>query len=306
MAGPEWGTVCSMKNLAFVTVATILASCTSGPGIKAESPPALGAAYHSGYGIPRDPARRAQGGDADSDLAKKTQNPVSDLVSLPFQNNYQGDFGKDNDGRNTVNIQPVYPADMGDYLILNRPILPIIYQPAPVPGTDDEFGFGDLTYTAWYSPKGDPEEPLWGYGAVASIPTASDDLLGVDALGLGPSIVGVKMAGKWVFGGLAQNVWGVAGPDRNDLNVFLTQIFVNYNLSDGWFLTSAPIITANWEADSGDRWVVPVGGGFGKVFRWGMRPMNFSMQAFWYAESPAIGPEYEIRFQLAFLFPKKK
>lgn len=167
-------------------------------------------------------------------------------------------------------------------------------------------GFGDLTYTAWYSPKGDPGAPLLGYGAVASFPTASDDLLGVDALGLGPSIVAVKISGKWVYGGLAQNVWGVAGSDRNDLNVFLTQLFVNYNLSAGWFLTSSPIITANWEADSDDRWVVPVGGGFGKVFRWGMQPMNFNLQAFWYAESPDIGPEYEIRVQVAFLFPKKK
>ena len=284
----------------------LLVACSTTSGLRLENPPALGAPYHSRIKVQGDAEQAEPGGDDSTDLAKKTQNPVSDLISLPFQNNYQGDFGKDNDGRNTLNIQPVYPADMGDYLILNRPILPIVYQPAPVDGTDDEFGFGDLNYTAWYSPKGDPGAPLFGYGGVVQFPTASDDLLGTDALGLGPSIVAVKISGKWVYGGLAQNVWGLAGSERNDLNVFLTQIFVNYNLSDGWFLVSAPIITADWEADSSDRWIVPVGGGFGKVFRWGAQPMNFNLQGFWYAESPDIGPEYEIRLQVALLFPKKK
>jgi hypothetical protein len=113
------------------------------------------------------------------------------------------------------------------------------------------------------------------------------------------------MAGKWVYGGLAQNVWGVGGSDRNDLNFFLSQIFVNYNLDAGWYLTSAPIITANWEADSDDRWTIPLGGGFGKVFKWGNQPLNINTQAFWFAESPDIGPEWELRIQIAFLFPKK-
>lgn len=295
-----------MKKFFVGLTVLALASCASERSLRLENPPVLGSPYHSGFKVQGDATQEAPGGDADSDLAKKTQNPVSDLISLPFQNNYQGDFGKDNDGRNTLNIQPVYPVDRGDYLILNRPILPIIYQPAPVDGTDDEFGFGDLTYTAWYSPKGEPGAPLLGYGGVLQLPTASDDLLGTDAVGLGPSIVIVKISGKWVIGGLAQNVWGIGGSDRNDLNYFLTNPFVNYNLSQGWFLVSAPIITADWEADSDDRWVIPIGGGFGKIFRWGEQPMNFNLQGFWYAESPDIGPEYEIRLQIALLFPKKK
>ncbi|MFT5729536.1 MAG: hypothetical protein ACI8PB_003707 [Desulforhopalus sp.] len=39
-------------------------------------------------------------------------------------------------------------------------------------------------------------------------------------------------------------------------------------LSNGWYLTSAPIITANWEADSDNRWTVPFGGDSGKSFMW--------------------------------------
>ena len=97
----------------------------------------------------------------------------------------------------------------------------------------------------------------------------------------------------------------MGGPDRNDLNFFLLQYFVNYNLPDAWYLTSAPIITADWEARSDDRWTIPFGGGFGKVFRLGgLPPMNFNIQVFYNVENPDIGPEWSARFQLALLFPK--
>ena len=82
------------------------------------------------------------------------------------------------------------------------------------------------------------------------------------------------------------------------------QPFVNYNLPDGWYLVSGPIITANWEADGDDRWTVPVGGGFGKIFRIGDQPINASVQGFYNAEHPTIGPEWTARFQLQLLFPK--
>ncbi len=83
------------------------------------------------------------------------------------------------------------------------------------------------------------------------------------------------------------------------------QPFVNYNLDDGWYLTSSPLITANWEADSDNTWTVPVGGGFGKIFRIGTQPINASLQSFYNVEKPDdLGPEWSIRFQLQFLFPR--
>jgi hypothetical protein len=242
---------------------------------------------------------------ASADLAKKTQNPVSDLISVPLQTNMGFDFGADNDVQTTLNVQPVVPVDMGDWSLLNRPILPLVYLPETGPGTEDEFGLGDATYTAWYSPKGEPGKPLWGIGAVTQLPTHSEDALGLNAFGIGPSIVCVKMQGKWVYGGLLHNVWGVMGPQRNDLNLFLAQYFVNYNLDDGWYLTSSPIITSNWEVEASDRWTIPFGGGFGKILALrGLPPMNFNLQAFYNAETPEIGPEWSARFQLAMLFPK--
>jgi len=75
-------------------------------------------------------------------------------------------------------------------------------------------------------------------------------------------VVALSMPGNWVYGVLAQNVWSFAG-DSNaaDVNKFLFQYFLNYNLGDGWYLTSTPVITANWEATSGNEWTVPLGGG---------------------------------------------
>ena len=81
--------------------------------------------------------------------------------------------------------------------------------------------------------------------------------------------------GKWVIGGLLNNQWSFAGDsDRADVNQMLFQPFVNYNLDDGWYLTSAPIITANWEARRQGLWTVPVGGGVGRLFRLGQLPIN--------------------------------
>jgi hypothetical protein len=88
------------------------------------------------------------------------------------------------------------------------------------------------------------------------------------------------------------------------VNQTLVQPFVNYNLPDGWYLTSAPIITANWSAPSSQRWNVPIGGGGGKIFKIGGQPMNASLQAFHYVEGPSGGPDWAVRFQVQFLFPR--
>ena len=89
-----------------------------------------------------------------------------------------------------------------------------------------------------------------------------------------------------------------------DVNFFLMQYFVNYNFPSGWYLTSAPIITSNWEADSGEKWTVPFGGGVGKVFSIGRQPMNINTQVFYNVETPTNGARWQWRFQIQLLFPK--
>ncbi|MEN8779570.1 MAG: hypothetical protein ABF292_00585 [Desulfobacterales bacterium] len=244
------------------------------------------------------------GENAQEELARAAQNPVASMISLPFQNNTNFKFGPQEKTQNILNIQPVWPFALNDkWNLITRTIVPVVSQPETAPGTDRDFGIGDTTFTAFFSPKNSGKW-IWGVGPVLLIPTNTDDRLGPDKWGAGPSFVALTMPGNWVVGSLFSNVWSFAGSGDNDVNLFSWQYFVNYNMADGWYLVSAPIITANWEADSGDEWTIPFGGGIGKIFRIGKQPMNFNMQAFYNVEKPDNGADWQLRFQLQFLFPK--
>jgi hypothetical protein len=244
----------------------------------------------------------AESSDDEGDLAKKSQNPVGDLASLPFQNNTIFGFGPGDDIKNVLNIQPVYPVHLGEgWNLINRVILPVIYQPELVEGQGSTTGLGDTSYTAFFSPR-KPSKLIWGAGPVFQIPTSTDIQLGNGEWAAGPSVVALTMPGSWVVGVLASNIWSF-NSDGN-MNFFFGQIFANYNMTNGWFLTSAPIITANWEAESGQRWTVPVGGGLGRVFSIGKQPVNSSAQVFYNVEKPALSGDWTFRFQFTFLFPK--
>ena len=141
-------------------------------------------------------------------------------------------------------------------------------------------------------------------GGALVLPTASDDALGNDKWSVGPSVVVLTMPGKWVIGSLISNVWSVGGFGDEDVNFFTWQYFINYNMDNGWYLTSAPIITANWEADSDNTWTVPFGGGIGKIFRIGKQPLNAQVSAYYNVETPASGADWQLRLQLQMLFPK--
>lgn len=251
-------------------------------------------------------AALAQAQEDEGDLARQTQNPVSDLISLPFQNNTDFGVGSDDDTRNVLNIQPVWPFAMTtEWNLITRTIAPLISLPEVVPGDGRTFGLGDISFTAFVSPA-KPSKLIWGVGPVLSLRTATDDLLGTGKWGLGPSAVGLRMDGAWVYGALFNNIWSFAGDDdKPDINTMLVQPFINYNLANGWYVVSAPIITANWEADSNDRWTVPIGAGAGRVFSIGRQPINTSVQGYYNAEKPeTAGAEWQLRVQVQLLFPR--
>jgi len=244
-------------------------------------------------------------GPSATDLAKATQNPVSDLISLPFQNNTNFSAGPADRTQNILNIQPVWPVSLSeDWNLITRTILPVMSQPAYAPGEDRTTGLGDTTFTGFLSPK-NSGKLIWGVGPVFLLPTATNDALGSDKWGLGPSVVLLTMQGHWVIGSLFSNVWSTGGSGKNDVNLFTWQYFINYNMPDGWYLVSAPIITANWEADNGNEWTVPFGGGVGKIFRLGKQPMNGQISAYYNSVRPDFAPHWQLRAQLQFLFPKK-
>ena len=248
-----------------------------------------------------------------ADLAKASQNPVAAMISLPLQNNTFFGIGPDDDTANVLNIQPVIPINLGPVNLINRTIVPLIYLPDVTAGLAElpegisggsTFGLGDINYTGFLSPA-QSGEITWGIGPSISFPSATDKKLGTEKWSAGPSAVALVQPGPFVIGALVRQLWSFAGDDdRQDVSQLLIQPFANYNMAGGWFLTSAPIITANWEADSDDTWLVPVGGGGGRVFKIGPQPVNMSLQAYYNVEAPHFGPDWSLRFTVALLFPK--
>jgi hypothetical protein len=238
-------------------------------------------------------------------LAKQAQNPVADLISLPLQNNTNFGVGPNDRTQNVLNVQPVWPFKLNeDWNLITRTILPITSQPLPDGGREN--GLGDTTLTAFISPRA-PGNVTWGAGPVLLIPTSTDDALGLGEWGGGLSAVVLATPGPWVVGSLFSNVWADSNDaSRSDINQFTWQYFFNYNIpdGDGLYLVSAPIITANWEADSNERWTVPFGGGVGKIFRIGKQPVNAQVSAYYNVEKPTDGADWQLRAQLQFLFPK--
>jgi hypothetical protein len=236
------------------------------------------------------------------ELARAVQNPVASLISVPFQNNTNFNFGPREKTQNVLNIQPVWPFELtADWNLITRTIVPVISQPAFTPSQDRENGLGDTVFSAFLSPR-DSGQWIWGAGPALLLPTSTDDRLGAGEWGAGPSAVFLTMRGPWVVGSLFSNVWSFT--DDKDVNLFTWQPFVNYNMDGGWYLTSSPIVTANWEADSDDTWTVPFGGGIGKVFRIGNQPMNVSAASYYNVEKPDFGADWQMRLQIQFLFPK--
>ena len=158
--------------------------------------------------------------------------------------------------------------------------------------------------TFFISPK-KPGKLIWGAGPVFQLPTATNTFLGQGKLGIGHSIVLLTQPGHWTLGILANNVWSVAGSgSRPEVNQFLLQYFINYNLKKGWFITWQPTLTANWEAASGNQWTVPYGGGVGRIMKLGNQPVSLTGQFYGNAVHPANTPAWTMRLQIAFLFPK--
>jgi hypothetical protein len=234
-------------------------------------------------------------------LARAAQNPVADMISIPFQDNVGLGYGPRNkDTQNVLNIQPVIPLHVTeDWNVITRTILPIVTQPSFTGGAGTT-GLGDLTVTAFLSPRS-PGHLIWGVGPVASFPTATSPFTGSQSTwGLGPSAVVLAMPGHWVLGVLVNQIWSVAGASASQM---LIQYFVNYNFEGGWYLTTSPILAADWNAASGQEWVVPFGAGGGKIFRIGKLPFNGNVSAYYNAVRPDIGPEWTLRVQLALLLP---
>ena len=241
------------------------------------------------------------------ELAKLAQNPVGNLISVPFQNNTNLNFGPEKGTQNILNIQPVIPISINsEWNIITRTILPVISMPSLYPGDDRTNGIGDTVFTAFLSPA-EPKGVIWGVGPVVQLPTNSNSELGNKNWGLGPSFVVLHLekGSPWVYGVLANNIWSLSSSKQGgSYSNGLIQPFVNYNFEGGFYLTSAPIATVAWKADSGQKWTVPLGGGVGKIFHLGKLPVNTQLSAYYNVVKPDFGSDWQIRAQVQFMFPK--
>ena len=240
------------------------------------------------------------------ELRKQSQNPIASLISVPIQDNWNFGIGPADRIQNVINIQPVIPFSIGkDWNLITRWITPIIYQPLPVvqpSGLPNQqtgvYGLGDINPSFLFSPK--KSKVTWGVGPTFVFPTATNTAyLGQGKLSIGPSVVVLVQPSHWTIGFLTNNYWSVAGHanfnangtvNKPPVNQFLLQWFVNYNLKKGWYLKSAPIVTANWRGGSTGVWNVPFGGGFGRIMKLGFQPVNLSAEFYGNAahDSPRI------------------
>ncbi|MFV8782108.1 transporter [Microbulbifer sp. SA54] len=243
---------------------------------------------------------------ADSDLAKQLSNPVSDLISVPFQFNWDNRVGPLEDGRRfTLNIQPVIPIDLNEDLnLISRTILPVVSQEDIFPGSGDQTGMGDTVQSLFFSPKKPTAGGIiWGAGPVFLLPTATEPLLGTEKWGIGPTGVVLKQTGPWTMGALANHIWSFTGSsDRDDVNSTFIQPFLAYNTPTSWTFTLQTESTYDWETE---QWNVPVHFLVAKLFKVGKQTYQIQAGPRYYAESPDGGAQdWGFRMSWIMLFPK--
>lgn len=242
---------------------------------------------------------------AETELAIQTENPISTLMRIPFQDNMHFGIGPNHRTNNELKIQPLIPIALTrDWNLITRTLLTVVKQPTLSTTNENTWGLGASQFSAFLSPAG--SGPIvWGAGPIFQFPTTTDNVLGSRTWGAGPTASVFFIEGPWAIGLLANNVWSFAGnDDRPNVCQLLAQYFLNYNFDRGWYLTSSPIITANWKQSSGNKWTVPLGGGVGKVFQIGNLSFNATLQAYSNVVRPDPGPDWTLRIQFSLLLPR--
>ncbi len=248
------------------------------------------------------PSARAE--DA-SDLAQDLTNPVADLLTIPIQMNYDQNIGPAEDGwKLQTNIQPVYPFNLNDdWNLITRTIVPVVSQRDLFPGAGSQFGLGDINLSAFFSPKKPTNGVIWGVGPVLYFPTATDELLGAEKWGAGPTAIALTMRGRWTLGVLANHLWSFAGKDRrDDINSTLVQPFASYTFPSAWTVSFQSETTYNWEIKE---WAVPVNVAVAKLVMMGKLPVSLSGGiGRWLTSPDGAADGWRFRVQANFVLPK--
>jgi hypothetical protein len=241
---------------------------------------------------------------AAAELAKKLSNPVAALISVPLQNNFDFGAGPNGDGfQYKVNVQPVIPFSLTEnWNLISRTIVPIVYQ-ENIFGTSSQAGLSDTVQSLFFSPKAPTSGGwIWGVGPVLLLPTATDDLLGTEKWGAGPTAVLLKQQNGWTYGVLANHIWSYAGESsRAEVNATFLQPFLTFTTPKQTTFALNTESTYDW---ANSQWTVPLNASVAQLVKLGKLPLQFQIGARYYAEKPANGPDWGLRFSVTFLFPK--
>ena len=166
--------------------------------------------FQSGVTATAKPSGPANSAEASEGLAQQSQNPIADLVSVPFQSNTNFNVGPFGRTQEILNVQPVVPMHISaDWNMISRTIIPVVSQPNPIFDSNTN-GIGDITQSLFFSPV-HSGALIWGAGPVFTIPSATDPILGTGRVLVGPTAVLLTTPGHWVIGVLANNQWSVGG-----------------------------------------------------------------------------------------------
>jgi len=242
--------------------------------------------------------------DDDAELAKKLQNPVADLISVPFQSNFEWGAGPHSRGfKYTLNVQPVVPISISeDWNVLSRTIMPIIYQAEVVPDSTQS-GLGDTTESLFLSPKAPgPGGIIWGVGPIILLPTSTEDFLGAQKWGLGPTAVLLRQHRGWTYGILANQLWSIGGTHATEtVNSTFLQPFLNYTFKTH---TTVGIVSESTDDWTGSKWTIPLIAPVSQILKIAGQPISLQVGPKLYVEGPTSAPDWGIRFALVLLFPR--
>jgi hypothetical protein len=244
----------------------------------------------------------AEGTDQQAELAKKLANPISSLISVPLQNNWDFGIGPESALRYTLNVQPVIPFSISkDWNLITRTIVPIIYTEEPAKGIGDKTGLGDILQSFFFSPKAPTSGGwIWGAGPVVLYPSGTDEL-SAHKWGAGPTAVVLKQESGWTYGMLANHVWSFSGGGENDINSTYVQPFLSYTTKTFTTIGINTESAYDWE---NSEWTVPINVTAAQLLKIGGMPMQFQVGGRYYADKPEGGPDWGLRFAVIFLFPK--
>lgn len=241
---------------------------------------------------------------SDEELAMKLANPIASLISVPFQYNYDHDFGVADDGhRNLLNVQPVVPFSLNeDWNIISRTILPVTWTDDVPSGTGNEFGLGDVVQSVFFSPKEKTAGgATWGVGPVLLLPTATETTLGSEKWGAGPTAVVLWQDGPWTYGGLGNHLWSFAGDEqRSEVNATFLQPFVAYTTKSAMTFSLNSEATYDWNSND---WSIPVNAIVSQLVTVGSQKISLGAGVRYWAETPDAGPEgFGLRLACTLLF----